>query len=89
MGHPVLCMGRRLGQKRKTITEPTEPSHDTPIYRVDTLYFCTAKLPSLHRDCYDRAPTTIALSQQLRTMEVVNAPPASATDDSHYGSYGG
>ena len=22
-------------------------------------------------------------------MEVVNAPPASATDDSHYGSYGG
>jgi hypothetical protein len=46
LGHPVLCTGHRLLEKRKTITEPTELSNGHPIYRVDTLYFCNVKPPS-------------------------------------------
>src|SRR6266849_2302828 len=62
--------------EEEIITGPTELSHGHPIYRVDTLYFFTVKQPSLHRDCYDRAPTTIALSQQCTIMEGPDAPPA-------------
>ncbi len=60
------------GHGRRERPSPSSPYFPYTGYGYLVLLY--TQTASLRRDCYDRAPTTIGLSQQCGIMEGVNAP---------------